>query len=354
PKDAQAVADALMAYLDGVQERLHKAELAEAEAKAKAIEEVKRRRLTLALAATVLVAVTLGGGGWLWAKNERDAQQTPLASDVNEALNKATALREQAKTANVGGAALFAQAREQESRALALIESNPADDTLKTQVRRLRSELDEEQKDRKLIAALDEARLTQAATVVKESRFAEELAVPKFREAFSAYGMPAGEGEPAAAAARIRQRPAAIRESIIAALDEWETLASIAKLGIQEPHREWLRAVLEAVEPADAWTRRVRATDQQIDLSKRLAALQELAESAKITETPALALSRLARRLPPPFTVGLLRRAQAQYPSDFGINQDLGHALQRLTPPDFGASVCFLTAAAALRPDSPG
>jgi serine/threonine-protein kinase len=50
PKDAQAVADGLTAYLNGVQERLHQAELAEAEAKAKATEDAKRRRLTLALA----------------------------------------------------------------------------------------------------------------------------------------------------------------------------------------------------------------------------------------------------------------------------------------------------------------
>src|SRR5205807_862302 len=61
PKDAQAVADGLKAYLDGVQDRLHKATLAEAEARARAEEEAKRRRLTVILAATVLLAVTLGG-----------------------------------------------------------------------------------------------------------------------------------------------------------------------------------------------------------------------------------------------------------------------------------------------------
>src|SRR5262249_18087978 len=79
PKDAQAVADALTTYLEGVQERLHQAELAEAEAQAKAIEEVKRRRLTLALAATVLLAVSGGGSGWLWVKNEREARQAQVA-----------------------------------------------------------------------------------------------------------------------------------------------------------------------------------------------------------------------------------------------------------------------------------
>src|SRR6516225_1319438 len=112
PKDAQAVTDGLTAYLNGVQERLHQAELAEAEARAKAAEEAKRRRLTLALAGTVLLALTLGGGGYLYVKNERDARQARVAREVNVALNQATAFRERARTASVGGAALFAQARE--------------------------------------------------------------------------------------------------------------------------------------------------------------------------------------------------------------------------------------------------
>src|SRR5262249_40703752 len=243
PRDAQAVADGLTAYLDGVQERLHKAELAEAEAKAKAIEEAKRRRLTLALAAKVLLVLSLGGGGWLWVKNERDTRQAQLSRDVNDALNQATTLREKAKAAGTGGAALFAQAREQAQRALALVENGPADSALAAQVRRLQDELDEEEKDRKLLAALEEARLKQAETVVAESRFAEERAVPLFREAFRAYGMAAGEGDPVAVAERIRRRPAALREAIVAALDEWDNLISIPKLMIAEPHREWLRAV---------------------------------------------------------------------------------------------------------------
>src|SRR5947209_2441610 len=54
PGDARAVAEALTAYLNGVQAKLRQAELAEAAARAKAAEEVKRRRLAVALAATVL------------------------------------------------------------------------------------------------------------------------------------------------------------------------------------------------------------------------------------------------------------------------------------------------------------
>jgi serine/threonine protein kinase len=83
PKDAQAVAEGLTAYLNGVQERLHHAELAEAEAKAKAVEEAKRRRLTVALAATVLLALTLGGGGCRTGRQEGLVRRVEAAAGLH-------------------------------------------------------------------------------------------------------------------------------------------------------------------------------------------------------------------------------------------------------------------------------
>src|SRR5262249_39148553 len=61
PADGQAVADEMTGYLDGVQDRLRQAELAQAEAKAKAHTERQRRRLTVALAAAVVLLI--GGAG---------------------------------------------------------------------------------------------------------------------------------------------------------------------------------------------------------------------------------------------------------------------------------------------------
>jgi tetratricopeptide (TPR) repeat protein len=317
------------------------------------VEETERSRLTLALAGTILLAVTLDGG-WLRVRADEDARQAQVTRAVNDALNKATALREQSKSALRGGAALFAQAREQAQRALALVENGPADAALKARVRQLIAELDEEEKDRTLIAALDEARLAQAEMVAGENRFASERAVPLFRAAFRAYGLPAGEGKPAAAAERIRQRPAAVREAIIAALDEWDDLAGSPKLGIKEPHREWLRAVLEAAEPDDAWTRQVRVARRETDPARRTAALEVLARSADVAKSPARALTRLAGLLPPPEAARLLRRTQAHYPADFWTNHELGLALTRVTPPQWDEAVRFLTAAMVLRPDAPG
>jgi tetratricopeptide (TPR) repeat protein len=340
PKDAQP------ASLDDIQDRLHQAE------QALAVEKARRHRLTLALAATVLLALTLGGAGWLWVKADRDARRMAVTREVNEALNQATALREQARAANNGRGALLAQAREQAQRALALVENGPADAALAAQVRQLQAELDTEEKDRTLLAALEEARLAQAETL-PENRFAPERAVPLFRAAFRAYGLPVGEGEPEVAAQRIRQRPAAVREAIFSTLDEWDDLAGNPRLGIPEPQRVWLWAVLEAADN-DAWTRKVRLARQEADPARRQAALAALAESADVAQLPARALTRLARHLPPSRAVLLLRRAQRHYPADFWVNHDLGVALLRAEPPFLEEGVRFLTAAATVRPDSAG
>jgi serine/threonine-protein kinase len=353
PADAREVAEGLTGYLDGAQERLRQAELAEAEARARAIEEARRRRLTVALAATVLLALTLGGVSWLYLKADRDARTARLTREINEAIQQATTLREEAKSAPTGGAALFARAREQVQRALALVQSGPADEAVKEQVRWLKEELDEQERDHTLVVALDAARLEQAQPVSGQHRYAQERAVPKFREAFAAYGMPAGQGEAVAVAGRIRGRPAAVREAILAALEEWDEVAGNRSLRVAEPHRRWLRAVLESAEADDEWGKKVRATSSARDTGRRDAALEAVAASARGRELPAGALVRLARRLEPARAAALLRQAQRRYPADFWVNHDLGVALLEMKSPEHAEAVRFLTAAVALRPASP-
>jgi serine/threonine protein kinase/Tfp pilus assembly protein PilF len=351
PRDASAVAKRITAYLASVQERLRRAELT-------SLEERARRRLTTVVAASVLTLTVLGGGGWMLVKADRDARDRALTRDVNDALNKATVLRAQASSATTGAAALFAQAREQAQRALALVENGQADRALVSLVTRLQAELDDEEKDRQLVTDLEEARLAQADTVTGDSRFALERAMPLFREAFRRYGLPAGEGDPMVAAERIRRRPAAVREAILAALDEWAGLASNKQYGAPLPHREWLHAVLEAVEPAEGWTRQFRAARDEKDEPKRKAALEKLATADDVGTMPVRALGWLAWQLENAHAYAsaaqLLRRAQQQHPADFWVNDNLGRVLQKLTPPGRDEAVRFLTAAVALRPESSG
>ncbi len=298
--------------------------------------------------------MALGGGGWLWVKSERDARQIALGREVNQALNKAAALLYRSKAASPGGAALLAQSREQAQRALALVENTSVDTILATQVRQLQTELDKEENDRRLIAALEEARLAQAGSAPDKKRFALEQAVPLFREAFRAYGLPVGVGNPAAAGTRIREQPAPVREALLAALDEWDELAGDSNALFNEPHREWLRAVLEAADPDDGWGRQVRAARRETDLTKHQPALESLAASADVRKTSAAALVRLARQLRPPQAAALLRRAQHEYPADWWVNQHLGKLLEKMKPPEPDDVVRFQTVAVALRPESAG
>jgi serine/threonine-protein kinase len=360
PRDAGQESAAVAAYRQSVAERLRRAELARAaegaraeEARATAAQERRARRLTVALAASVLGTVLLGGAAWLWLRAEREAARARVNRDVSDTVAQATALRERARAAQgPPAAALAAQARDQAQRARALAESGPADRALAERVRQLLGELDEEDRDRQLLSALDAARLAQTELNDQHNRFTRERAVPLFREAFQAYGLPAGEGDAAAMAERIRRRPPAVRDELLAALDEWVALAKAPALEVREPHMGWLSEVLEASEP-DGWAKQVREAAAKQDRGKRRAALEELAATADVDYLPVRALTRLAEQLEfldaRESAVRLLRRAYARHPDDFWVNYDLGTDLDRREPAE---ALRYLTAAVALRPDS--
>src|SRR5262249_28200525 len=120
PQDAQAVADGLSAYLNGVQERLQATEREREVALVRAREERKRRKVQLALAAA-LVGLLLGGGAVAYwrtrqaqAGRERDARNAEavaaLLGQGEEALPahdaaQATVALEAAKTRAAAGGA---------------------------------------------------------------------------------------------------------------------------------------------------------------------------------------------------------------------------------------------------------
>ena len=100
PRDAQAVADGLSAYLAGVQERLQEAERERAVAEAKAVEERRRRRVQLALAASILAFTALGGLSttyFLQQRAERARLRVEQAAAVDRVVDQAVTLRDQAK-----------------------------------------------------------------------------------------------------------------------------------------------------------------------------------------------------------------------------------------------------------------
>jgi superkiller protein 3 len=356
---------ALTAYLEGVETRLLQAELARAseqaraeQADARARAERRAGRLALALAGCVLALVGTGAGGYLWDQQRRVTQQRELTRRVDEVLDKVADLRQRSAWAEA-----LAEARHAEE----LLDQGLADpalrqrvraicDDLEAQVQRVREERDQEKKDRRLVDDLDAARLVQAEAAAGEARFAVERAIPQFRKAFRAYGLPVGVGDPAVAAARLRRRPLAVRQAVSAVVEEWLDLATENPDRVREPHRDWLRAL--AAEVGGGGIPELRAACQERDLNRRRAALERLAEAADARQWPPRALVHLARRLHAAVAtataVQLLRRAWRQHPADFWVNEELGLLVDATQPQNWAEAVSHLTAAVALRPDCPG
>jgi hypothetical protein len=154
----------------------------------------RRRSAVAALVAVGFVAVfalLLAGVGY-------ERQRRKLETEVRKALDPARGLPEQSHTDGPAAAVLAAKALEQAERARALLETGAASAALEEQVQQLLQELHAEEKDYVLVAALAAARTAQAETVVEESRFAAERAIPLYRQAFQTYGLSVGVGDPAA------------------------------------------------------------------------------------------------------------------------------------------------------------
>src|SRR5262245_40466027 len=316
-----------------------------------------RRRKAAVVAASSLLALFVGGTAGLVSRLRYQAvQQAHRSQEVREALGRATKLREQAWSRQPGepGASAtgqeWAEARAEARRAEEAAKRGPVDPGLAEQVEALLGELNEEEADRRLLDRLEEARLQQTELNVKEGRFAPERALPEYRRAFADYGLRHDSTDPAEAVARLRHRPAAVQSTAVAGLDEWLFLARQYK----GAEAGWLERVLTAADPDD-WRQRLRHAAGRRDQ----AALKELAREVKADTQPPLALLSLYRALDDlgstaEDAVGLLRRAQDAYPGDFWVNQHLGLALAQSQPPQLDEALRFLTAAVALRKESPG
>ena len=103
PKDAQDVVDGLTWYLDGVQERLQRAERERAVALAREVEERKRRKVQLALAASVLACYWVIGAFAFWRNEQaqlvrqRDARNAEAVAALLNQCEEALRAGEAAK-----------------------------------------------------------------------------------------------------------------------------------------------------------------------------------------------------------------------------------------------------------------
>ena len=196
------------------------------------------------------------------------------------------------------------------------------------------------------ITDFDAARLEGAA--LREEGFDFKQVALAYAPAFHDYGIDLERMSAEDAAERVRKRP--IRHELVLAALDW---ALTVKDKADAQRLKLISFAEAAATDEPAWEKPLISALAQ----SSLAAVEKLAESLR-SDLSAVRLLIVTRYL---LTLGnvehairLLNDAQQRYPDDFWLNESLGLALMNTTPPQHQRALPFLTAAVALRPDSPG
>jgi serine/threonine-protein kinase len=330
-RDAGAVAAAVGAYLNGVQERLRAAEVGraaararEAEARATARAERRARRMTLGLAAAVLLVAGLGAAGWrLWDRQERARAERAAEAGLRESvvLQKAQRLPD--------GLAAARRARD-------LLGDAPDPD--------LRERVRGQVADLEMLNQLEELRYREFDALARDTDLAAQLDwhaahARQYADAYRAYGIDVHGLGVDEAAARLRRSP--IRADLATGLLEWMSH------DFQDSGH-----LSEVFAKAETGSGSLVDRFVEADRKQDTAALLDLLSGTPAEDFPAGLLSKVHpdRRELGPAPGVLLRRAQAVYPNSFWANVLLGDYLY-WNNDDLGAVACYRTAL-AVRPGS--
>jgi serine/threonine-protein kinase len=308
PADAAIVAQAVAAYQAAVRERLRKAELERAAAEARATEEARTRqvaeakaaverrarRLTAGLAAAGLLLLTGVGGALWWDRQRRQATD----GGVNVLLGEAGLLRDQARRAPLTEGDKFDEALKTARWAEALALDGGASTDVRQRaaglVREMGEEADAGRRDRRLLAALLEARGPHEGPRAEKNDEGFVPTIPlepsadeKYAEAFRAWGLDVDAVSSAEAVARLGKCPGAVVTEVVAALDDWAN----------ERHRQGL--------PAARWQPRADLAAALDEPDARRRELRTILARGSLGRERALgALSMALRPVPVPFDAG--------------------------------------------------
>ncbi len=185
----------------------------------------RNKASVLATSLVVLAMLVAAGMSVMLGIRESQAAQRRLfvQRGINDVLTEVARLRGQTSTTTLGNQTALTLAREQIQRAQALVDTGDADATVIAQVRQLASDLDLEQRDSQLLAALDAAWLTEP-NLDWDRRFANKKSVQHLRDALTADGLVIGRELPQTVASQIKNRRERVRSEIVAALYEWHSL----------------------------------------------------------------------------------------------------------------------------------
>jgi tetratricopeptide (TPR) repeat protein len=286
----------------------------------------------------VAVAVLSGGIGWVASDHAARAEAT--AGEITKALDDSSHWQQRRRLPEALAAARQAQAA---------LSGGHADAALRRRVEARMRDLD-------LLSRLDEARLE--GTAMKDGYFDHEHADRRYVEILREFNLDVEAGSAEEAGARCRDTT--VELELAAFLDDW---AIMRRYHIPQHKAKWKRLleVASIIDP-DGWRSRLRQAlaGRDPELLARLAAGDKVAHLLPWT------LSALTRALQGAGSAqpaeALLREAQRRHPDDFWINEDLGMLIREAkergivepNPRRHEEALPFLTAAVALRPQSPG
>jgi len=374
PRHAGEVAAAITNYLAGVQERARQAELEQRTATLKAAEERKRARLKLSLVATALLLVLGASTAALWYQQERSSQE---AAELNrrilaqhrhagreeriaEALSQSRNVREdlQMQLAKKGGVFLFlnspgdwqrrlqyAQAALQRAVDLRSGAESEIASELQQQFARLATLMQQDDADRVTALEIDDAR-TAMLTVDRQIDYTKTE--DRYAAIFARFGF--GLADLVGDKGTSEQiRRSAIREQLVAGLDDWARISGIAK---KIDLRQRLFAIAALVQP-DPFRDLLRDPNRWNDVSE----LQQFKQSLLADEKAFAELSPAMKVLLAAVLDGRnlngidwLYASQLAHPRDFWINFLLAWQLERFG--DASISAGFYRAAIAVRPEN--
>ncbi len=277
----------------------------------------RHRVLVASVAVVVLVALVLGTAGGVYRQQRQMAREQAKAGLVQSAQ-----LRDGYRYADAGK--MLEQVRGWVRQA--------ADGELDGRLKQAEADLD-------LARGLDDVR-QRAATAVSVKWNPRRMMRAEYPEVLARHGLDVLEGDLDELAEKIRA--SAVRESIMAALDDW------AMTETDSSRKQRLLRLANSADEPDLWRQAIREAVARRD-RKRLRELVRGNGDGKPTPGVVQLISSVFSQESQEATA-LLRRMQLKQPRDFWVSFNLGNGLRRQEKHQ-EAAACFLVAV-ALRPES--
>lgn len=355
PRNAGEVAKAVAGLRAEAEDRAKQAELDRAAALVKAAEQWKRRKVQAALGLVFTALVVLGGAFAWWAQDQRLAKEadardrrTAAERDVNQAVEDAVA-----KFGRANGAgrdlALWAEARAAALHAEARAAEADAPPEVRDRVRRLVGEIEQVEKNRRLVATLLDIQASMGDTLdlIGDQDFAGADA--RYARAFRDYGTDLFASPPETGADLLRNLGGDVRVELAAAIDDWGYIRSFLTKKFDDTAR--LYQVTRLLDP-DPLRNRIRDAVAAKDHPALKAIAAEIDPAVQPVQTVNLVAVYLYF-LPFVETTDATRfllKAQPHHPGDFQINHNLAFFLNRERR--HAEALPYCAAAIAVRPTS--